>query len=39
MEIFDTFYDSYIDYKYYLNDIESVIRHSNDINSQNEIND
>ena len=39
MEIFDTFYDDYIDYKYYLNDIESVIRHSNDINSQNEIND
>ena len=39
MEIFDTFYDDYIDYKYYLNDIESVIRYSNDINSQNESND
>ena len=39
MEIFDRFYDDYIDYKYYLNDIESVIRHSNDINFPNKIND
>ena len=39
MEIFDRFYDDYIDYKYYLNDTESVIRHSNDINFPNKIND
>ena len=36
--MFDTFYNIYIKYKHYVNDILSAISHNDEINSQNKIN-
>ena len=38
IDMFYTFQDDYIEWKYYVNDILSAICHNDDINSQNKIN-